>query len=85
MKFYMDKTLREIVEQAYEDARLGRNGRKPDPELVLSETLADLESNGSAMRYLDNKGRVAWKATPGLRDHIMNLELEAKTDLDDED
>jgi hypothetical protein len=52
MKILMDRTLKEIVEQAYEEARLGRNGDFPDRDLVFAEVMADLESDGDAMRYL---------------------------------
>jgi hypothetical protein len=85
MKIWMDKILEEIVEQAYEEARLGRNGGFPDRNRVFSETLADLESEGDAMRYLDGKGRVCWKATPDLRDYLNDLKLDAEADLDNEE
>jgi hypothetical protein len=85
MKFLMDKTLREIVEQAYEGARLGRNVGRLDQIRVFRETLADLESDGDAMRYLDSQGRIAWKATPRLRDHLMDLKLDAEAELADEE
>ena len=52
----MDKILREIVEQAYEEARLGRDRDFVDKNRVFSEALAELESEGDAMRYLDSKG-----------------------------
>jgi len=44
MKIRMDKILQEIVEQAYGDARLGRNGGFPDRNLILAEIFADVES-----------------------------------------
>ena len=81
----MDKILEEIVEQAYEEAHLGRNSGFPDRNLVFSEILADLESNGDAMRYLDSKGRIAWKATPDLRDYLNDLKLDAEADFEHED
>jgi hypothetical protein len=46
----------------------------------LAETLADLESDGYAMRYLDAEGRVAWRATPKMRDQINDLRLDAEAD-----
>ena len=85
MNIRMDKILREIVEQAYEEARPRRIGDFPDRELVFSDILADLESSGDAMRYLDSKGRIAWKATPDLRDYLNDLKLDAEADLEDEE
>jgi hypothetical protein len=85
MKFLMDKILREIVEQVYEEARLGRIGGFPDRDVVFAEVLADLESGGDAMRYLNSKGQIAWKATPDLRDYLEDLKLDAEADLADEE
>ena len=85
MKIRMDKILQEIVEQAYEEARLGRIGGFPDRDVVFAEALADLESQGDAMRYLNSKGRIAWKATPDLRDYLNDLKLDAEADLEDEE
>jgi hypothetical protein len=85
MTIRMDKILREIVEQAYEDARPGRSRCFLDRESFFAELLADLESDGDAMRYLDNRGRIAWKATPTLRDYLNDLRLDAEADLQDEE
>jgi hypothetical protein len=85
MKFRMDKILEEIVEQAYEEARLGRIGGFPDRDLVFSDILADLESDGDAMRFIDAEGRVRWRATPNLRDYLNDLKLDAEADLADEE
>ena len=85
MKIRMDKILREIVEQAYEEAHLGRIGGFPDRDVVFAEALADLESQGDAMRYLNSKGHIAWKATPYLRDYLNDLQLDAEADLADEE
>jgi len=81
----MDKILKEIVDQAYEEARLGRIGDFPDRDLVFSDILGNLESDGNAMRYVDSKGRIAWKATPDLRDYLNDLKLDAEADLEDEE
>jgi hypothetical protein len=85
MKFLMDKILWEIVEQACEEAHLGRIGGFPDRDVVFAEALADLESQGDAMRYLNCKGRIAWKATPDLGDYLTDLRLDAEADLEDEE
>ena len=85
MKFRMDKIIRELVEESWEWARLGRTRDFVDRDRVFSETLADLESSGDAMRYLNSKGQIAWKATPGLRDYLNDLKLDAEADLEHED
>jgi hypothetical protein len=85
MKIHMDKIIRELVEEAWESTRLGRSRHFGDKDRVFSETLADLESQDNAMRYLDSKGRIAWRATPQLRDYLSDLKRDAEADLDDED
>ena len=49
--------------------------------MFLLEPLIELESEGNAMRYLDSKGRIAWKATPDLRDYLNDLKLDAEADF----
>jgi hypothetical protein len=85
MKFRMDKIVRELVEESWEWARLGRSRDFVDRDRVFAEALADLESQGDAMRYLNSKGRLAWKATPDLRDYLNDLKLDAEADLADEE
>ena len=81
----MDKIIRELVEEAWEWARLRRIGGFTDRDRVFAEVLADLESSGDAMRYLNSKGQIAWKATPDLRDYLNDLKLDAEADLEDEE
>jgi hypothetical protein len=81
----MDKILWEIVDQAYEEAHLGRIGDFPSRNVVFGEILADLESDGDAMRYVNSMGQIAWKATPDLRDYLNDLKLDAEADLEDEE
>jgi hypothetical protein len=84
MKTHLDKILRECVDLAHRDARLGRTGNVWDRGAVLVEILADFESDGVAMRYLDDKGRIAWKATPLLTDHLDDLRFDAEIDFEQE-
>jgi hypothetical protein len=51
---------------------------------VLAKILAKLESNGDAMRYLDGEGRIAWKATPRLREYLADLQADAEADAEAE-
>jgi hypothetical protein len=81
----MDSVLQECVEQAYEETRLGRTNDLTEPNGVLTKVLADLEIAGVAMRYVDAKGRIAWRATKLLRDHLEDLRLDAEADFEHED
>ena len=83
MPFLMDQILREYADQAYEAARLGRNGVHPSRGRVSAEVLAELEAAGDAMRYVNPRGQIAWKATPQLRHYLMDLQLDAEADLAD--
>ena len=60
----MDEILREYADQAYDTARLGRNGVHPSRGRVSAEVLAELEAAGDAMRYVNSRGKIAWKAGP---------------------
>ena len=60
MKFRMDKIVRELVEEAWEWARLGRDRDFVDRDRVFAETLVELENERDAMRYIDFKGQIAW-------------------------
>ena len=64
MPILMDKILREYADQAFETARLRRNGVHTARDLVSAEMLAELEAAGDAMRFVNAEGRIAWKATP---------------------
>jgi hypothetical protein len=49
----------------------------------LRERWPNLEASGDAMRFVDAKGRIAWKATPNPCQHLKDLELDAHEDLED--
>ncbi len=85
LKMHMDEMLRECVGQAFETAHLGRFHNSFQGDRVLAEILADLEIAGVAMRYVDARGRVAWRATKRLRDHLEDLRLDAESDFEHED
>ena len=81
--FLMDKILTEYADQAYEAARLRRNGVQPTQNLVSAKMLAGLEASGDAMRFVNANGRIAWRATPNLCQYLNDLELDAEDDLED--
>jgi len=85
MTILMDEILQEIVDQAYGAACLGRTGDFLDPDMVSAKVLAELEVSGDAMRYIDSEGRIAWKATPWLRDYLMDLQRDAEAEFAAED
>jgi hypothetical protein len=45
--------------------------------------LAELEAAGDAMRFVNGRGQIAWKATPQLRDYLRDRLLDAEADLED--
>ncbi len=85
MKIPMDTILQDIAQQAYESTRLGRMGDLTARDPAFAEVLAELEIAGDAMRYLDRKGRIAWKATRKLRDYLEDLETDAMLEAQEED
>jgi len=84
-KIRMDEITRECVERTYCEARLGRKGSKWACSEVFAEILIDLEESGDAMRYVDAKGRISWKATPRLRELIDDLQTDVELELEEED
>ena len=83
MKILMDKILTEYADQAYGTARLRRNGVHKADNVVSAKMLAELEAAGDAMRYVNSHGQIAWKATPQLRDYLMDVLRDAEDDLED--
>jgi hypothetical protein len=76
MPFRMSKTLRFWVEVECDEQDLTR---ADDREVAA--ILRGFEQGGNAMRSLNRKGRVIWKATPEFLDRLADAEKEA----DDED
>ena len=83
MPILMDKILAEYADQAYEAARLRPNDVHRPRDLVSTKMLGELEAAGEAMRYVNSHGQIAWKATPQLRNYLMDLQLDAEADLAD--
>ena len=81
--FLKDKILAEYADQAVETACLGRNGVHTARDWVSAEMLAELEAAGDAMRHVNSRGQIGWKATPRLRNYLTDLQLDAKADLED--
>jgi hypothetical protein len=81
----MDEITRECIQRTHCEARLGRKGSKWAHGKSLAEILIDLEESGDAMRYVDAKGRISWKATPRLRELIDDLQTDVELELEEED
>jgi hypothetical protein len=77
----LSKTLRLWVE--HEASLLSDLEGAPCRSELISRVLATLERRGHAMRRLDRKGRVVWRATPKFRDHLADLEADAEADFGD--
>jgi hypothetical protein len=81
MKLRMEKTLKFWVDCSYEDKK-HENANHARVELI-AEILRDYERSGHAMRYLNTKGQIAWKASPRMLSILADLEREAEDDLAD--
>jgi hypothetical protein len=81
MKFRMDKTLRFWVDCSYEDKKYeNANGTRAE---LIAEILREYERSGDAMRYLNGKGQIAWKASPWMLSRLADAEREVQDDLAD--
>jgi hypothetical protein len=81
MALLMTKALRGWVEADYHCLR------EEMPELSKGRLLAEIvrryEQAGDAMRFLNSRGKIAWKASPrGLR-RLADAEREVMDDSDD--
>jgi hypothetical protein len=77
----MDPTLRFWVDVAYADAK------SDHPNLtkrqLVGHILRQYERQGDAMRYLNAKGKVAWRLSPALLMVLADAEADARADLAD--
>jgi hypothetical protein len=81
MKFHMDKTLRFWVDCSYEDKKC-ENANRARAE-VIADILRAYEAHGDAMRYLNAKGQIAWKASPSRLQKLADAEREVEDDMED--
>jgi len=82
MRLRMSKMLRFWDECEYDRRRDGRDDCAKSQ--LLCEILHEFEKVGDAMRYLNSKGRVAWKPTPRMLARLADAEQEARDDADQE-
>jgi hypothetical protein len=81
MKIRMDKTLQFWVDAAAEHIKSG-NAKLSRRQLV-AQILREYERRGDAMRRLDKRGRIAWKASPRFLSMLADAECDARDDLAD--
>ena len=81
MRFRMTRSLRFWVDVEYSRIKNHRPGCTRT-ELV-AQILQKFEEVGEAMRYVDSKGEIAWKVTPGMLSRLADAEQEAIDDMDD--
>jgi hypothetical protein len=81
MKFRMTKTLRFWVDCEYHDIN-DENVDSTRTQLI-AKILCEFQEAGDAMRYLNSKGQIAWKATPEMLSKLADAEQEAEDDLAD--
>ena len=50
---------------------------------LIAEILREYEQSGDAMRYLNGKGQIAWKASPTMLQKLADAEREVADDRAD--
>jgi hypothetical protein len=81
MKFRMDATLRFWVDVAHEEIKVNHiDVTKPQ---LIAQILRQYEERGHAMRYLDNQGKIGWKASPRFLTMLADAERDAQDELED--
>ena len=81
MKLHMDKTLRFWVDVAYDAIKSDHDN--VTKQQLLAQILLQYERRGDAMRYLNGKGKIAWKASPLFLTKLADAERDAEDDLKD--
>jgi hypothetical protein len=81
MKLRMDKTLRFWADVAAEHVK------SDHPNLtkhqLVEHILLEYEQRGDAVRCLNKRGRITWKASPRFLSMLEDAERDALDDLDD--
>ena len=81
MKFRMNKALRFWVDCEYHEIK-DENVDSTRTQLITS-ILCEFEEAGDAMRYVNARGQIVWKATPEMLSRLAYAEQEAEDDLTD--
>jgi hypothetical protein len=81
MKFRMSRILRFWVDVEYEAVKDQFDGLTKSE--LIAQILHEFEEAGDAMRCLNTRGEIAWKATPRMLTRLADAEREARDDLAD--
>jgi hypothetical protein len=81
MKHRMDKTLCFWVDVAVEHIK--SDHEHPTKRQLVTQILRIYEQRGDAMRCLDSRGKLAWKASPRFLSMLADAERDARDDLAD--
>ena len=81
MKFHMDETLSFWVDCSYQNNR--DENASHTRAVLIADILCDYERTGDAMRYLNAKGQIAWKASPWMISRLADAEREVQQDLEE--
>lgn len=76
----MDKTLRFWVDCSYQ-GRKHQHAHRPKADLI-AEILREYERSGDAMRCLDDRGKIVWKASPSMLQRLADAEREVEDDME---
>jgi hypothetical protein len=79
MKFRMDEPLRFWVDVAAEHIK--SDHANLTKRQLLAQILQQYERRGDAMRYLNEQGKIAWKASPRFLMILADAERDARDDL----
>ena len=79
VKLQMDEILRFWTDVACED--LQSSGANLTKRQLLAQILREYEQRGDAMRYLNEQGKIAWKASPRFLMMLADAERDARDDL----
>jgi hypothetical protein len=81
MKIRMDKTLKFWVHVAVEHIK--SDHPNITKRQLVSHVLREYERRGDALRCLNKRGRITWKASPRFLSMLEDAERDARDDLAD--
>ena len=79
VKLQMDEILRFWAEVACENIQY--SGVNLTRRQLLTQILQQYERRGDAMRYLNEQGKIAWRASPRFLTMLADAERDARDDL----
>jgi hypothetical protein len=82
MKLRIDKPLRFWIDVAYQAIRWDHLNLTKHQ--LVAHVLREYARRGDAMRYLNSKGKVAWKASPRFLSSLADAERDAQDELEDD-